>query len=111
MPEPQVCPLGHPLSCPICAKEERRKRLFATLAHGTLARYQRVSCRCPDCREAARVYMRDHRAALLADPSKMKHGTLTSYSAGCRCEKCKDKNQRYHKQRKKAKKEATNASS
>lgn len=48
----------------------------------------RKGCRCPRCRAANADRVRRNRAARLADPSRLTHGTRSAYEAGCRCEDC-----------------------
>lgn len=62
--------------------------------HGERRTYN-AGCRCEDCREANRIYVRGR--YLLGYPNgsrKRKHGTRTMYNAGCRCALCKAANTR-----------------
>lgn len=56
-------------------------------ACGSMRSYRR-GCRCTPCRGANAARVRDNRAARLADPARLTHGTRSAYDAGCRCREC-----------------------
>lgn len=65
-------------------------------AHGTMARYKNHRCRCPKCKEAARV---NHQQMVERGPKR--HGTPSAYSNyGCRCRRCKTAWTRSQRQKK-----------
>lgn len=51
------------------------------MKHGTISYYS-TGCRCPECKEACRVYSKNYRLR------KMKHGILKTYKLGCKCDRC-----------------------
>lgn len=74
--------------------------------HGTASAYFN-GCRCPECREAGRLYRLEgtHEAYLAGrtrvpplfiegdrttafDPDDQRHGSISAYSRGCRCHLC-----------------------
>jgi hypothetical protein len=63
--------------------------------HGTINGYTNLACRCPECREAWRVYMNEsnhrlgrHRPRDEYLAAAIKHGRQR-YKKGCRCEVCR----------------------
>lgn len=63
-----------------------------TPRHGTLTAYTHLKCRCPECKEVARVYSRERARKLGGFPKKRKewqHGTLTGVRHKCKCNACK----------------------
>lgn len=64
------------------------------VAAGTPSGYNRRGCRCPECREAHRIYnrgLRDKaRRRAEINPEMVPHGTKSGYVYwGCRCPRCK----------------------
>ena len=51
--------------CPACRPEP--VKIPDTVIHGTWNAYSNYKCRCPKCREAARIYMRDVRIPKYSD--------------------------------------------
>ena len=89
------------------AEEAHRLVRFPDLGwnHGIVSTYTNRRCRCDECREAWRVYVKDlNKRKREANPRPPKpaphgrgrrikaemHGTLTGYAYGCRCDRCKD---------------------
>lgn len=62
---------------------------MAEPAHGTFNRYAHRSCRCPECREAARIQSAAQRARGSL-PERTSHGTISAYFGySCRCDLCR----------------------
>jgi hypothetical protein len=63
--------------------------------HGTRHRYAYYSCRCEDCVQANRDYMRS-----LKQKEAPHHGTPSGYrNYACRCEPCRQAGAKYERQR------------
>jgi hypothetical protein len=91
--------------------------------HGTAGRYNNHKCRCGECREAWRIYIRErswrlgyHRPLdqVLSErrataEARDNHGTETRYQLGCRCQVCRDGVADARRQRRWADIEATRA--
>lgn len=67
--------------------------------HGTRSMYTKYGCRCADCQEANRIYVRDYfRKRVMAAASegpKGLHGRRSTYICGCRCEECRKAHRTY----------------
>lgn len=89
-----------------------------TIKHGTASAYFN-GCRCDQCKEAGRLHrQKGNHAAFEAgtarkpplfmlgdrtqpfDESDSRHGSISAYSMGCRCPKCKDAGKAYREARK-----------
>lgn len=68
------------------------------IEHGTVYGYT-SGCRCKVCADNWRSYMRQWKAAKLADPA-CSHGVRVTYMAGCRCDGCRRANADYNLSRK-----------
>lgn len=70
----------------------RNWRLMSTdvagVRHG-ISGYRR-GCPCHVCRTANAGRVARNRARRRADPSRLAHGTISAYGAGCRCQPCRD---------------------
>lgn len=71
--------------------------MTTTRPHGHATTYK-SGCRCPECREANRVYQNAANARRAADPAladRAGHGKATTYiNYACRCEPCRAANTR-----------------
>ena len=57
------------------------------MTHGTVTAYQYRGCRCSQCRDAIREYLKDWRART---SSPIPHGTVNGYTnRRCRCDDCR----------------------
>jgi hypothetical protein len=75
------------------AKAGVRKRMTmssppAPFYHGTERGYSMGRCRCEECREAYRAYMRKLSKNILKNAKPEDHGTANMYDMGCRCRLC-----------------------
>lgn len=71
------------------------------MRHGTTTGYQHHGCRCDECREAVRRYMRAYRRRKGVPPWESQrgprpgteHGSMTMYRRHrCRCDACREAN-------------------
>ncbi|MGV9891673.1 hypothetical protein [Streptomyces sp. NPDC003395] len=76
---------------PLCTRHYSHKDP-TPIPHGRLVGYRR-GCRCPECRETARLYQKKRNAERAADPAaadRAGHGKTSTYvNYGCRCAPCK----------------------
>lgn len=67
--------------------------------HGTRSMYTKHECRCVDCQEANRVYVREYfrkRVRQAAEEGRTGlHGRRSTYICGCRCEECRKAHRTY----------------
>lgn len=86
------------------------------IPHGRPRGYTYYKCRCKECRNAWRIYMAErYRKRREANPPKPRpapkgvngrrvkaemHGTLTGYTYGCRCDRCRDARKKWAKKNK-----------
>lgn len=58
--------------------------------HGSLYAYNRLKCRCADCREANALYHRNRRHRYWS-PKRLNHGLDSTYkNYRCRCPECSE---------------------
>jgi hypothetical protein len=86
-----------PAARPVIPSKKLQKWVPAPLAegddrHGTANGYRNYSCRCSRCvlaqREAKKVERQEGPKGTRR--AKAEHGTTSKYSAGCRCQDCRD---------------------
>jgi len=58
------------------------------LVHGKISTYTQHGCRCDECRKAHTMWKKLYDCGLIQKRER-KHGTISKYNAGCRCQICK----------------------
>lgn len=76
---------------------DAEERGESTHGHASRALYNR-GCRCFDCVDANRNYMRSYRQSPPAQIVVKPCGTKAAYNRGCRCDECAEANRDYQRQ-------------